>query len=379
MAGARRVLLTGASGLLGGELAGLLVDAGHAVTGIVNRSAAVTRNDGSPIPAEPYGGGTPRAGTIRLLRGDVTAERFGWSDAVAADIAGSHDILLHAAALTRFDGSDADYAHVNVDGTRRVIELAGRGGMDLLHVSTAYVCGERNGAIAEHELDCGQIFANGYEASKAAGERLVRQSGLRHVIVRPSIVVGDHATGRIRRFDTFYVLLKLLAEGRLSTMPAIAGATLDLVPIDHVAAAIVALVECFDRAAGTTLHLVADRPTPVDAFPATLRRHAGLAVPRLVDPAAFDPAALAPEERRLYERGASLYAGYFTRAPRFDGTALRAVSGVRPPPVDMAWWDRLVSYAVTAGYVRPAAPQASRSRPNGIFSEGSTAVAEELR
>lgn len=124
---------------------------------------------------------------------------------------------------------------------------------------------------------------------------------------------------------------------------------------------------------------MAARPTPIDEFPATLRRHAGLAIPRLVDPANFDPASLAPDERRLYQRGASLYAGYFTRAPRFDDTASRAACGLCPPPVDADWWDRLVSYAVSAGFVRPAGIQASRSLRNGIRSEGSTAVSAGSR
>ena len=42
-------------------------------------------------------------------------------------------------------------------------------------------------------------FANGYEASKAAGERLVRASLLRWTIARPSIVVGA-SIGLGRRF-----------------------------------------------------------------------------------------------------------------------------------------------------------------------------------
>ena len=385
MAG-RRILLTGASGLLGGELAGRLVDAGHAVTGLVNRNGAMVRNDGRVLAAAAWDGAVADPG-LRVMTGDVTAPGLGWSASTWTTIAESHDLLLHAAALTRFDAQETEYRAVNVDGTGRMIELARAGGMGMLHVSTAYVCGERDGTILEQQLDCGQRFANGYEASKAASERAVRASRLRTVIVRPSIVVGDHKDGRIRRFDTFYVLLKLLGEGRLSTMPAKPGATLDLVPIDHVADTIEVLVERFDRAVGATLHVVADRPTPVEAFPRTLARHPGLAAPRFVDPVSFDPAVLTPSERRFYDRGASVYAGYFARDPRFDDTQARALSGLTPKPVDQDWWDRLVDYAIASGFVRASegavAPglgaQASRSRPNGIASDGSTAVSDGSR
>ena len=70
---------------------------------------------------------------------------------------------------------------------------------------------------------------------------LVAAAGPRHVIARPSIVLGDSRTGAIRGFDTIYAAFKLIAEGRVSRMPARACATLDFVPIDHVARGLVAL------------------------------------------------------------------------------------------------------------------------------------------
>ena len=83
--------------------------------------------------------------------------------------------------------------------------------MALLHVSTAYVCGRRDGPIAEEDPLPETGFANGYEASKAAGERLVRASGLTWATARPSIVVGASDTGAIRQFDTTYAAFKLIA------------------------------------------------------------------------------------------------------------------------------------------------------------------------
>ena len=46
----------------------------------------------------------------------------------------------------------------------------------MVQVSTAYVCGERDGAIAEDETDRPERFANPYEASKFASEALVREA-----------------------------------------------------------------------------------------------------------------------------------------------------------------------------------------------------------
>ena len=347
----RRVLLTGAAGLLGGEIAGRLLDRGHAVTGLVNRNRDIRRNDGSSVPTGSWED-APRLGVVRLLPGDIGADGFGWNEARRMEVASAHDLVIHAAAVTQFDADPAVHRAVNVEGTARVLALAAEGGMDVLHIGTAYVCGTREGMILEDELDHGQSFANGYEASKAEAERLVRAYPLRWAVARPSIVVGDHATGAIRAFDTIYQMLKLFAEGRVRAMPAAAGATLDLVPVDHVAGGIVEIAERFGQAAGRAYHLVSGAPTPVTAFPETLRRFPGLAYPALVDPAGFDPAALPASERRFFVRGAALYAGYFSRNPRFDDADFRALTGRACPPVGPAWWGRLVEHALRVGFIR---------------------------
>ncbi len=365
------MLLTGAAGLIGGEIAARLVARGFGVTALVHRATAVLGNDGAPVPV------------ARIVHGNVAAAHFGWDADTWAAEASAYDLVIHCAAVTAFDADPGLLARVNVGGTATALALAGAGGMGFLHVSTAYVSGAHEGVIRE-DAPPSCVGLNPYAASKAAAEALVRAAPIRTVIARPSIVVGD-ARGHVRRFDGFYLLFKALAEGRLRTMPATPGATLDLVPIDHVGGGIADLAEHFGRAAGGVYHLVSGAPTPVEAIPATLARVAGLCVPAMVMPAAFDPATLPAAERRLFARVAAPYAPYFTRLPRFDYSAMQAATGRAPPALGPDWWDRLTHYCLRAGFIRAGraeswrvngtgapysdADQASRSWSNGIASE----------
>lgn len=335
------VLVTGSAGLLGGEICGRLVDAGFEVIGLINRNPDILRNSGERVDA------------VEPVPGDITKAQFGLSDEAWADISQRIDFIVHCAAVTEFTDETELHRAVNVEGTRNVLALAAAAGAKLVHVSTAYVAGEREGRILETELDKGQTFTNGYESTKFEAERLVRDSSVRWTIARPGIVLGDHPEGRTRSFDTIYPILKVFAEGWVRTMPAAEHATLDLVPIDYVCEGIVRLTERFDEAEGRAFHLVSDQPTPLRAFPDTLLRFEGLASPEWVAPEAFDLAALRPSERRFFQRGAEVYARYFTRNPSFDDTAYRAFAGHGCPPCDEAWWERIVAYCIKDGFIRP--------------------------
>lgn len=332
-----RILVTGAAGLLGGEVCARLVAAGHAVTALVHRTREVRGNDGALVP---MAGG---------LAGDVSQPRFGWDETQFSDVAQGHDLLVHCAATVRFDLPEQDYQAVNIGGVANALALAEAGEMAFLHVSTAYVCGARDGRIGEADPLPEDGFANAYEASKAAGERLVRASGLRWAIARPSIVVGEHASGAIRQFDTTYAAFKLIAEGRVRHMPARPAATLDFVPIDHVAAGILALVERMDAAAGGTFHLVSAQPLPVERFAAAIGSYPQFEAPELVAPEAFDPATLPALERRLFRRVAGLYASYFQRDPRFDDSRFREVTGLVCPETGEDYIRRLIDFCIDAG------------------------------
>lgn len=335
-----KILVTGAAGLIGGEVCARLLAAGHHVTAITHRNPDIVANDGSPVAVQ------------QCLSGDVAKASFGWDCVQIAAIAAAHDLLLHCAATTRFDLSEADYHAVNVQGTAHAINIAQTGAMRFLHVSTAYVCGTRNGPIGEQDDLPKSGFTNGYEASKACAEALVASSGLGHAIARPSIVVGDSRTGAIRIFDTIYMVLRLIADGRIKQMPARPQATLDFVPIDHVAAGIAALVPTIDDTSAGCFHLVSGKPTPVSVFASTIAEYPQCQSPVFVDPDAFDPASLPPLERRLYGRVAGLYAGYFQRDPRFDDRHFRAQTGLVCPDTGLDYLRRLMEYCLTQGFIK---------------------------
>ncbi|WP_435200507.1 SDR family oxidoreductase [Qipengyuania sp. 902] len=338
-------MVTGAAGLLGGEVCARLIDAGHRVTALVHRTPDVRANDGTPVPA-------------RTLTCDVSQPRFGWDDELFANVAEAHDVVVHCAATVRFDLDEADYRAVNVDGVAHMLELAEAGDMAVLHVSTAYVCGARDGTIREDDPLPDGGFANGYEASKAAGERLVRASDLRWAIARPSIVVGERDSGAIRQFDTTYAAFKLIAEGRVKHMPAKPGATLDFVPIDHVATGIVtiaaSLAATSGASSGGTFHLVAGQPLPVTDFTGVIGAYSQFHEPELVAPENFDPATLPAIERRLFKRIAGLYASYFQRDPHFDDSAFRKLGGEACPATGKPYIHRLIDYCIEAGFLPKA-------------------------
>jgi thioester reductase-like protein len=103
----------------------------------------------------------------------------------------------HCAASLEFDESRAsEVFQTNLQGTRNALEVArGLGAERFLHVSTAYVCGQRLGEIPEEAPDPAVGFHNPYEESKARTElMLLEERELDVRIIRPSIVIGNSRT-----------------------------------------------------------------------------------------------------------------------------------------------------------------------------------------
>lgn len=332
-----KILVTGAAGLIGGEVCAQLAARGHAVTAMVRRNPQVCGNDGAPVAC------------VRIVKGDVAAPLMG----LAIE---PQDLLIHCAASLEFDASEAELQAVNIEGTRNALAYAGAAGARFLHVSTAYVCGQREGEIAEGPVPADTAFTNRYEASKAAAEAVVAASGLPFAIARPSIVLGDSRSGAIRDFPSLCNVFRLMARGKVTQFPVVGGSTLDLVPINHVAAGIVAIAERMEDAQSGYFHLVAENALPAGELAHGVARVAHFPDPMVVPLEAYDPAALGPAEQLLAGRMLGTFGAYFTRSPRFDDSKFRALTGIACPPTDRAWLDRLIAYGMARGYL-PSARQ----------------------
>jgi thioester reductase-like protein len=146
-------------------------------------------------------------------------------------------VVIHAAATTDFLDDPAEIHELNVTGTQHVIEFAKAARASLIYVSTAFVdrLGDALSSGVENEAALGR---NAYLESKLASEALVRSSDLRHVIVRPSVVIGDSSSAHIARPQGLHMMLKAFCSGTLPFIPMAAGSSIDFLPQDLVAAEI---------------------------------------------------------------------------------------------------------------------------------------------
>jgi thioester reductase-like protein len=359
------VLLTGATGFVGMELlARYLERTERPMLTIVRAGSEEAARDRIDAVLENLFG--YRAGAyadrVTAVAGDMTAPRLGLDPARWDWLAAQSTMILHCAASVSFGLSLEEARAVNVQGTRRMLQLADRaqelGVLDrYAQVSTAYVAGTYAGRFFECDLDVGQSFHNSYEQSKFESEQLVRSHpDLPFTIMRPSIVVGDRNSGWTSAFNVLYWPLRALARGLFPAVPATASAPVDVVSIDYVADGIYAL--CETGGIRQTYHLTAGTEASTIAEIAELASgYFQQPPPRLLSPAEFMSADHGVA-RSMIEEGA-MYFPYFSVTTTFDDAETRAQlqpAGISVTPL-REYMSRLLDYATWSRWGKHPIPR----------------------
>jgi nucleoside-diphosphate-sugar epimerase len=269
------VLVTGVTGFVGREVARGLLAAG--------RPLAVLARARDGVPADTRVatalGLPPGDERVSVIEGDLGAPACGVNAAGWHRLRASIETVIHCAGDTAFAPDRLEpYETAHVGGPRRLLEGLAPGRLRRwVHVSTAYVCGRREGLIRECEGDEGQAFHNVYERVKLASESAVRAAGA-HArvdvrIARPGIVVGAApVTGGGAPSNLFFDFVRMTAA--LAALghevplriEAAAHAPFNFVPVDYVAAALIRLADMGGLATGIDSHGGPEMaPKPPDA------------------------------------------------------------------------------------------------------------------
>lgn len=279
-----RVLVSGASGFLGGFTVAELLRRGHAVTALVRRPGS-----------EPRG--------ARPVRGDLLdAESL-----VSAVADAAPDCVVHLAAEIGAQRDAARVERVNVEGMGNFVQACRtRGGPRVVFCSTV-VTGDAGGRLLEEAMPLPVQTA--YGASKQRGEAMLRESGLEVAIIRPGHIYGPGG------WFAEEIVARLRQPGRVAVVGR-GDNWWDPVHVEDVAGA---LADAVDRAEpGALLHCADDEPVSYYDFVAATATELGVGAPRRI------PAAIA---RLLAGSGP---VATVTRSARTSNARLKAQLGWSP-------------------------------------------------
>lgn len=179
-----RILVTGASGLIGRRLVAHLVGDGVSVTAFVRRAGSMNGVSGVDV-------------AVGVVEDRAAVERA---------MAGC-DAVVHLANATRVT-DEAEVQSVNVGGTENVLAAArAAGARRVVFTSTISAMRERLGP---------------YGRSKRAAEERVRASGVPFIILRPSLVYGGEESGLVASLAGYLrslPVMPVIGDGRIEIDP----------------------------------------------------------------------------------------------------------------------------------------------------------------
>jgi thioester reductase-like protein len=358
------VLVTGATGLLGSRLVGELLSRSSATVYCLVRSGdnaeAAERIDAAMrrFRVEIT---DPRR--LRCLAGDVARDRLGLApgdwDRVRAEV----DAVYHMAAQFNFAASYASLRQANVDGFGNVALFCTEGRPRALHyASSAAAFSPLDGhkVVAERDVPRSPCELRiGYAQTKWVNEQIaarLRDAGVPVCLFRIGRICGASDTGACRPDDFFWLQLRAILESGSAPDPL--WQPVDLLPVDYVARAVMALGDSAS-ATGGTFHIALPQPVTWERMlgSAATAGHRIRTVPL--------ETWLGDLADREDEQGLALAAIADLLRDAAQGTPLAALAtdetaralgalGVPFPHFDDSWLTTMTRYFSEAGYFRPA-------------------------
>ena len=257
-----KILITGATGFIGGKVAELLTARGDEVVAIVR----------SP----------EKAGALETLGCTIVPGTLTDRDAIKAGLQGC-DGVIHCAAIYEVGISEDQrepMRQANVDGTVNVLELALEAGVSkALYVSTCAVFGNTNGKVVDESYEApGGEYTSYYEETKALAHKAALElaaKGLPLVIIQPGGVYGPGDESALGQVIIKYAKRQL---------PALMFPDLGLTVVhrDDIAAGIVL---GFDKGRSGQSYVMGGDIETIRSVVATEARILGRKVPKVVIPA----------------------------------------------------------------------------------------------
>ncbi len=359
------ILITGATGFLGGYLSAGILAGGRNVILLTGpggdpheRMADILDYIGVP-PVHPP----------RVMAADITRSDLGLSKNDLDELKRVYEVL-HCAAVTSFSKGRAELVRsVNLHGTINVLKAL-PSCRRFYHMSTAYVAGNTSGLCMEKEV-LQNDFHNPYEESKKKAEdALVSLCGERDIpltIFRPSITYGESTTGKSIRFNALYYPVKVLLfirdtmlrdirdnrgaraeqlgvtlekDGRLSipvTLPG--GGSLNLIPVDYLVKAVLAVME---KGGTGIFHITNPRSNTVRELASYIQEFYGMTGIGISRGVREDGVL-----QSLINRYMKVYYPYFCDKRTFDGTRLQELlnNAVQCPAMDAGVFRTCMDYA----------------------------------
>jgi len=246
------VLVTGASGLLGGAVAELLRTKGHHVRTFQRRAS-------NGATDEVLGSLTDQGAVNRAAKG--------------------MDAVIHLAAKVSFTGDWDEFVSTNIVGTRNLLQAAQESGVsDFVFVSSPSVAHFGAALAGAPAGTADPERARGFYArSKAAAELIALsedQPEFRVTAIRPHVVWGPGDTQLVER------VIQRAKTGRLPLLDQ-GAALIDTTYIENAAAAIVRGLERMDHAHGRALVVTNGEPRPVGELMAGICQAGGAPAPKL--------------------------------------------------------------------------------------------------